>query len=251
MILWAARTRGRAAVPPRDLDVRALAFDVFGTVVDWRTSLIRELTALGKAKGLRADWPKFADAWRGGYGLGMDRIRKGELPWMKIDQLHRMILERLLTEFAVPDLSESEREDLNRVWHRLDPWPDAVPGLTRLKRRYIIATLSNGNVSLLTNMAKRAGLPWDCILSAELARRYKPDKEVYLMAADLLGLKPAQVMMVAAHPSDLRAAGSVGMRTAYVPRPAERGPGGQAEPPDPDFDLTVKDFVDLARQMGA
>ena len=207
------------AADRKQLDVGALTFDVFGTVVDWRTSLIRELTALGKAKGISVDWPKFADRWRGGYGPGMDRIRQGELPWMKIDQLHRMILDRLLVEFGVKGLTEAEKEDLNRVWHRLDPWPDAVPGLVRLKKKYIIATLSNGNVSLLTNMAKRAGLPWDCILSAELAKHYKPDREVYLMAADLLGLEPEGVMMVAANGGDLRAARSAGMKTGYVPRP--------------------------------
>ena len=251
MVLMAAGGRSPAAAQAKGPDVRALTFDVFGTVVDWRSSLIRELTALGKAKGVQANWPKFADGWRRGYGPGMDQIRKGDLPWMKIDQLHRMILDRLLAEFGLTGLSEAEKDELNRAWHRLDPWPDAVTGLARLKKKYIIATLSNGNVSLLTNMAKHAGLPWDCILSSELAKHYKPDREVYLMAADLLGLRPEQILMVAAHRGDLRAAGSVGMKRAYVPRPAEHGPGGQAEPPDPDFEVVAKDFVDLARRLGA
>ena len=187
-------------------DVRALAFDVFGTVVDWRTSIIREGQQLGRAKGVKADWARFADAWRAGYGPAMDRVRKGELSWTRIDTLHRMILDSLLAEYGITGLSEAEKDHFNRAWHRLDPWPDAVDGLTRLKKKYIITTLSNGNMSLLTNMAKSAKLPWDCILSAELAKRYKPDREVYLMAADLLGVRPQQVMMVAAHAGDLKAA---------------------------------------------
>jgi 2-haloacid dehalogenase len=234
-----------------NINVKALTFDVFGTVVDWRSRIIREGEELGKRKNVDVDWAKFADAWRAGYGPGMDRIRKGELPWMKIDQVHRIILDRLLAEFNVSGLNEAEKDHLNRAWHRLDPWPDAVQGLARLKKKYVIATLSNGNISLLTNMAKHAGLPWDCILSAELAKRYKPDREVYLMAADLLGLSPQHVMMVAAHTGDLRAAKSAGMKTAYVPRPRERGPQGKAEPPDADFDVVVKDFHELADKMGA
>ena len=196
--------------------VSALTFDVFGTVVDWRTSIIREGQLLSQRKGIVVDWPRFADAWRAGYVPAMQQVRSGELPWLKIDQLHRRILDGLLDEFGLSTLSEPELDDLNRVWHRLIPWPDAVLGLHRLKANYVIATLSNGNVSLLTNMAKHAGLPWDCILSAELAGHYKPDAEVYLKAADLLSLPPERVMMVAAHKGDLHAARSVGMRTAYV-----------------------------------
>lgn len=231
--------------------VKALTFDVFGTVVDWRGSIIREGQEWGRLKDAGIDWGKFADAWRAGYGPSMDRVRRGEMPWATIDSLHRTILDRLLEQFKITGLSEDEKEHLNRVWHRLSPWPDSVPGLTRLKKRYIIATLSNGNVALLTNMAKHAGLPWDCILSAELSRHYKPDKEAYLTAAELLGLRPAQVMMVAAHAGDLRAAGSVGFRTAFVSRPLEHGRGGRAEAvPEGAFDLVADDFVDLADKLG-
>jgi 2-haloacid dehalogenase len=185
---------------------RALVFDVFGTVVDWRGSLVREGAALAAAKGVAVDWPVFADAWRAGYQPAMQRVRSGAEPWRNLDALHREILDTLLPRFGLEALDEGERDHLNRVWHRLDPWPDAVEGLARLKRRFVIATLSNGNVSLLVDMAKRAGLPWDCVLSAELVRRYKPDLEVYRMAARLLGFAPHAVVLVAAHPDDLDAA---------------------------------------------
>jgi len=166
----------------------------------------------------------------------MDRVRRGELPWTNLDSLHRLVLDRLLAEFRVEGLTEAEKGRFNRVWHRLQPWPDAVAGLTRLKRRHVIATLSNGNVALLTNLAKQAGLPWDCILSSELARRYKPDPAVYQMAADLLGLRPAQVLMVAAHKGDLQAARKVGLKTAFVPRPRGREDRhrGRGVPAGPD-----------------
>ena len=231
--------------------VKALAFDVFGTVVDWRSTVIREGLALGRAKGLDVDWAAFADAWRDGYGPAMNRVRTGELQWKTIDELHRLILDGLLERFAITGLDEAEKDDLNRVWHRLDPWPDAVEGLTRLKSRFIIASLSNGNVALLVNMAKHGGLPWDAVLSAELAGRYKPDREVYLKAADLLGLEPSAVMMVAAHKGDLRAAAKAGLRTAFVPRPRER-PNRQIDlSVDGEFDVSAEDFVDLARKLGA
>ena len=196
-------------------DVEAMTFDVFGTVVDWRTSIIREGQILGLEKGFDLDWESFADAWRRGYGPAMNRVRTGELPWLKIDQLHRLILDDLLVEYEFPAMSEAEIDDLNRVWHRLIPWPDTVLGLGRLKANFTLATLSNGNVSLLTNMAKNAGLPWDVILSAELSGHYKPDPEVYIKAADLLGLPHERVMMVAAHRGDLRAAGGVGLQDGF------------------------------------
>ena len=231
--------------------IKALAFDVFGTVVDWRSTVIREGRALGAAKGLDVDWAAFADAWRDGYGPAMNRVRNGELPWKTIDELHRLILDGLLERFSITGLDEAEKDHLNRVWHRLDPWPDAVEGLTRLKSRFIIASLSNGNVALLVNMAKHGGLPWDAVLSAELAGRYKPDREVYLKAADLLGLEPAAVMMVAAHKGDLRAAAKAGLRTAFVPRPRER-PNRQIDlSVDGEFDISATDFVDLASKLGA
>lgn len=232
-------------------DLKALIFDVFGTVVDWRSSVVREGETLGRQKGFDVDWAAFADAWRGRYAPSMDRVRRGEIPWTKLDDLHRASLEELLDEFGIEGLTDAEEDHFNRLWHRLDPWPDAVEGLTRLKRRYVIAPLSNGNVALLTNMAKRAGLPWDLIISAELVRHYKPDPETYLMAPELLGLRPEQVMMVAAHVNDLHAARQNGLLTAYVPRPLEFGPGKGADPPDPRFDLVAKDFVELAEKLGA
>lgn len=232
-------------------EIKALTFDVFGTVVDWRGSIIRECTEFGKTRGLEVDWAQFADEWRGGYRPSMDRVRRGELPWTKIDVLHRMILEELLEKYRISGLSEAEKDHLNRVWHRLHPWPDAVPGLTRLRKRFVLATLSNGNVALLTNMAKHAGLPWDCIISAELARHYKPDPEAYQVAADLLDLRPEQIMMVAAHKSDLRAAKGVGFKAAFVPRPLEFGPQHPVDTsPDPAFEIHASDFLDLAKQLG-
>src|SRR3989449_9053213 len=179
--------------------VKALVFDVFGTVVDWRSSVAGEVAALAKRKGISVDAEKFADTWRAGYGPSMNRVRTGELPWTKLDALHRMTLDKILVDFKFTGLGEDEKDALNHAWHRLTPWPDAVAGLTRLKKKFIIAPLSNGNVALLTDMAKHAGLPWDAILSAELARHYKPDRESYLTAVDLLGLKPEEVMMTAAH----------------------------------------------------
>jgi 2-haloacid dehalogenase len=232
------------------MTIKALTFDVFGTVVDWRSSIIREGERLGKAKGLAVDWAEFADAWRAGYGPAMYRVRTGELPWTKIDVLHRLILEDILLRFKISTLSEAEKVDLNLVWHRLDPWPDAVGGLLRLKSKFLIATLSNGNVALLANMAKYGGLPWDCILSAELAHHYKPDPETYLSAADLLDCEAQEVMMVAAHQGDLRAAAKVGMKTAFVLRPFERGRGVEIDlTPDPDFNYVAQDFHDLANQL--
>jgi 2-haloacid dehalogenase len=195
--------------------MKALLFDIFGTVVDWRGSIIEE----GKATGMNIGWARFADRWRAGYQPSMSKVRNGELPWTNLDQLHRTLLDGLLKDFRIEHLSEEEKDHLNRVWHRLKPWPDSIAGLKRLKKKYIIAPLSNGNVALLTNMAKRAGLPWDLILSAELARHYKPDPEAYLVSVSLLGLQPAEVMMCAAHTSDLVAARACGLRTAFIHRP--------------------------------
>ena len=232
--------------------VKALTFDVFGTVVDWHGSIIREGQLLAENKGYDVDWAKFAVSWRAGYGPAMNKVRNGEMPWTKIDDLHRMILDDLVEEYNLTGMSEVELVHFNEAWHRLSPWPDTVSGLNKLKSKYVITTLSNGNVSLLTHMAKNGGLPWDAILSAELSGHYKPDPEAYLKAADLLSLKPEQVMMVAAHPSDLRAAARTGLKTAYVIRPLERGPGRPVNRnPDGEFDYTAEDFNDLARQLGA
>jgi 2-haloacid dehalogenase len=232
--------------------VEALVFDVFGTVVDWRTSIIGELSAVATAKRAHGDWPVFADEWRRGYHDGMKLVTAGEWPWTVVDQIHRRRLDELLPKYGLGALNEPERDHLNRAWHRLKPWPDAIDGLTRLKRRYVISPLSNGNMALLTNMAKHAGLPWDCVLSSELAGHYKPDPRAYQKAADLLGLAVERVMMVAAHASDLRAARSVGLRTAFVTRPLEYGHDGKPDlTPDASFDVSAKDFVDLAMLMGA
>jgi 2-haloacid dehalogenase len=232
-------------------NVKALTFDVFGTVVDWRSSLIREGEALGKKKGLGVDWPKFADAWRGLYQPAMDEVRNGRRPWTKLDDLHRESLDKLLVQFGIKGLSEPEIDHLNRAWHRLDPWPDSVPGLSRLKKKFVLATLSNGNVALIVNMAKYGSLPWDAVLGAEVAHHYKPQPEAYLTTAALLGLTPSECMMVAAHNGDLAAASAVGLRTAFVPRPNEHGPG-QAKDVKParEWDVVASDFVDLATRLG-
>ncbi len=225
--------------------IKALLFDTFGTVVDWRGSIIAE----GASWGCDVDWARFADRWRAGYAPSMDRVRRGELPWMNLDQLHRALLEELLMEFGI-QLSEDEKDHWNRVWHRLKPWPDAVAGLTLIRGKFTIAPLSNGNVAMLTNMAKRAGLPWDVILSAELAKHYKPDREAYLCAVELLGLKPHEVMMCAAHRSDLVAAREAGLGTAFIHRPHEFGPTRQADTAQPgDFDVVADDILDLARRL--
>lgn len=231
--------------------IQALVFDIFGTVVDWRGSIVAEGRVLGARLGVELDWERFAEDWRAGYQPAMARVRRRELPWTTIDSLHRMILDGLLHERGL-QWPEAEVAELNRVWHRLRPWPDSVGGLARLKAKFTLATLSNGNLSLLVAMAKHAGLPWDCVLSAELFHHYKPDPQVYLGAARLLDLPPAQVMMVAAHPSDLRAARACGLRTAYVPRPLEHGPGGPMEPAtEGEFDLVAADFIRLAEQLDA
>jgi 2-haloacid dehalogenase len=231
--------------------VKALTFDVFGTVVDWRSSITREGEALAARLGIQdVDWAAFATAWRAKYQPSMTRVRNGERPWTKLDDLHRESLEETLTEFGVTSLSKDEKDNLNHAWHRLDPWPDAVPGLTRLKQKYVLATLSNGNVALLFIMAKRAGLPWDAILGAEVARHYKPQPECYLTTAALLGLEPEQCMMVAAHNNDLKAATSLGFRAAFVPRPTEHGLGQTTDlSAAQDWDVVAESFDDLAGKL--
>ncbi len=227
-------------------DIKALTFDVFGTVVDWYSSIVAEGEKFGKTHGIDIDWTQFTLKWRAGYGPAMDKVRQGELPWQNIDALHRLILDDLLNEFNINDVPETDKDYLNRAWHRLKPWPDAVGGLTRLRKRYVVATLSNGNIALLTNMAKFAGLPWDCVLSAELMGHYKPDLKVYKTAAALLGWSPSEVMMVAAHPGDLRASKAVGFQTALVPRPLEYGHGSVQEVTAYPSDVVACDFNELA-----
>lgn len=227
--------------------MKALVFDVFGTVVDWRSGVARDVTRL---LGPEVDAGAFADAWRGRYGPSMDRVRRGERPWAPLDVLHRESLDDLLVEFGRPDTDETTRTELVLAWHRLDPWPDSVAGLLRLRERFTVATLSNGNVSLLVDMAKRAGLPWDAVLSAELFGHYKPDPEVYDGAAALFGTEPGEVLMVAAHVDDLAAARGRGLRTAYVHRPAEKGPSVTPEATDPAAELSVGSLTELADQLG-
>lgn len=233
-------------------DVRALTFDVFGTVTNWRASVIAEGEALAERHGFETDWPSFADEWRfDGYIAGMRRVRDGELPWMPVDQLHRIKLDQLLAERRIEGLSEEEVADFNRAWHRLQPWPDVPHGLDRLRTKYIVSTLSNGNVALLTNMAKNGGFAWDCVLSAELTGAFKPEPQCYQRAAELLGLEPQQVMMVAAHQGDLRAAAEVGFHTAFIPRPDEYGPDREPDlTPDRSFDFVADGFIELADQLG-
>lgn len=232
--------------------VKALVFDVFGTVVDWRSSLISDFTKWGSARGINADWTALVDGWRAVYVASMDEVRKHpERGYIILDVLHRRSLDRLVEQHSIKGLTEDDLHYLTMGWHRLHAWPDSVAGLTRLKKNYVIAPLSNGNVALLTNMAKFAGLPWDLIMSAELFEHYKPDPETYLGAARLLCLAPEQVMMVAAHNNDLSAAQTLGLRTAFVPRPTEYGPLQKYDfEPTGDWDIVAKDFGGIADKMG-
>jgi 2-haloacid dehalogenase len=232
-------------------DVQALLFDVFGTVVDWRTSIIEDLSAFGAKKSIEADWVAFTDDWRGLYQPAMEEVRSARRAWTILDVLHRESLETLLAKYAISGLSEADKDHINRVWHRLKPWPDAVEGLTRLKSRYIIGTLSNGNVGLLTRMAKHGGLPWDVVLGSETARAYKPLPRAYLASAELLNLKPAQVMLVAAHNGDLAAAAAAGLATGFVARPSEYGPHQKRDfKADREWDVVADSFIGLAKAMG-
>jgi len=233
---------------------RALVFDVFGTVVDWREGVARDLGAFFARHGARGADPQVAaDAWRKRYQPAMEECRSGRRPFTRLDVLHRENLDAVLRDHGVDPgaIDPAELDALNRAWHRLDPWPDAIQGLARLKARYIIAPLSNGNVSLLLNMAKRAGLPWDAILGAEVANAYKPQPAAYLRTADILGLQPGEVCLVAAHNSDLAAARRCGLQTAFVPRPREHGPGQTIDlAPTEPWDVIAADFLDLAAKFG-
>ncbi|TNF53019.1 MAG: haloacid dehalogenase type II [Burkholderiales bacterium] len=229
------------------VSARVLVFDIFGTVVDWHGSIVRELTA----RHPQVDANAFALAWRAGYQPAMEAVRSGGRGFVKLDALHREILDGLLPRFGLSHLPEAERADLNRVWHRLEAWPDSVAGLTRLKTRFTIASLSNGNIGLLTNMAKRAGLPWDCVLSAEVFRAYKPDPRTYLGVAEVFDVAPAEVMLVAAHQDDLAAARACGLQTAYIERPLEFGAGQPKDvSADPANTWHARDLLHLADQLG-
>jgi len=231
--------------------LKAVTFDVFGTVVDWRTSIAREVESLAVKKKFAVDGQQFADTWRKLYQPSMTEVRDGKVPWTVLDDLHRMNLLQVLETFGIDQLAEEEIEHLNRAWHRLDPWPDAVAGLQRLKQHYIIGTLSNGNVALIVNMAKFSELPWDVVLGAEIARHYKPQPEAYLRSAEILGLEPKECMLVAAHNGDLAAAGRCGFQTAFVPRPKEYGPEQTTDlVAEYDCDVVAGDFIELAQILG-
>ena len=239
-------------VPLADLSVvRALTFDVFGTAVDWRTGVAAEARRLGALNGVEGDWERLADAWRALYAPSMDRVRRGELPWTNFDRLHRLSLDQVLRDVGADGFDAAAREDLTRAWERLPAWPEAARGLERLARRFTVATLSNGNRSQQTALIRFARLPFGRLLSAEDFRHYKPDPEVYTGAASALGLQVGEVMMVAAHKADLRAAQAAGLRAAFVERPLEKGPGGGADRlPDPLADVQATDFMDLADKLG-
>jgi len=230
----------------------AIVFDTFGSVVDWRGSLIADLSAYGAKRGIAADWTALVDAWRAAYHPSMERVRKREVPWTKLDDLHRGSLNGLVAKFGITGLTDDDLRHINLGWHRLDPWPDSVVGLTRLKRRFIIGPLSNGNVALLTKMAKHASLPWDVVFGSDLFGHYKPDPETYLGVARLLDLAPCEVMMAAAHNNDLAAARRSGLMTAFWPRPTEYGPHQKRDfVAEQDWDVVAKDIEDLAAQLGA
>ena len=229
---------------------KALFFAVFGTCVDWRTSVSREIEALAARVGVSLDAPAVADAWRAEYAPQMETVRNGSRPWANLDMLHREALDGVLDGTPLSGIGDDERDHLTRAWHRLDPWPETVDGLTQMKRDHVIAPNSNGHVALILDMARRAGLPWDVILGAETARAYKPLPEAYLRNVALIGCEPHEVMMVAAHNSDLIAAAACGLRTAFIPRPTEHGPGQTTDlAPEAEFDLVAADLIDLARQL--
>lgn len=238
--------------PPLRDTLRAVVFDVFGTCVDWRAGIARDVAAVAGRAGVSIDGSIFADAWRALYQPSMEEVRSGRRPWTILDVLHRESLDRLLPRFGLAGLDIDARDDLNRAWHRLDPWPDVIEGLARLKRRFVIAPMSNGNVALLLNMARRSGMPWDLILGAETSRAYKPLPAAYLNAVAMLGLAPHEVMLAAAHEDDLRAAHAVGLRTGFVARPLEFGGlrAGDTGANGP-WDIRARDFGELADALGA
>jgi len=233
-------------------EIKALTFDVFGTVVDWRGSVIRDGEALSRRTGVKVDWGAFADAWRGEYAPSMRPIREGTREWVNLDVLHYENLVTTVKKLGVEGLSEQDLRWLNETWHRLDPWPDAAEGVARLKRKYVVVTLSNGNVALTIDLLRHGKLPFDSVLGAEIAKQYKPHPQAYLTTVSLLQLQPSQVLMVAAHNSDLRGASKAGLCTAYVIRPTQFGPGQKTDlAPEGDWDVVANDFLDLAEKLGA
>lgn len=229
---------------------KALFFDVFGTLMDWRTSIAREAKAMLEPLGHSLDWLKFADAWRGEYQPGMEEVRTGKIPFSKLDVLHRRNLERILARFALDGLDETVLANLNLAWHRLDAWPDVTPGLARLRRGFLLAPVSNGNIALMADLARRNHLHWDAILGAEVAGDYKPKPRVYLASAEAFNLTPGECMMVAAHSGDLAAAAQLGLKTAHVARPDEYGPGTGEKGPKVPVDFAATSLEDLAQKLG-
>ena len=253
-----AQTAAPAALKPGLEGVKVIVFDTFGSVVDWRGSIIKDLSAWGAKEGLKADWAKLADDWRlGKYGDSMNRVRTGKLPWMNLEELQAMTLKEVLPAYpGLKNLTPGQEHYINMVWRRLDGWPDSVKGLTRLKSKYIIGPLSNGSVALLADMAKHAKLPWDNIFSCELFKHYKPDPETYLGVVKLMELKPEEVMMGAAHAGDLDGAKKCGLKTAFFPRPLELGSDSprraminKSNADGHNFDIVANDIEDFARQM--
>lgn len=230
--------------------VKALFFDVFGTLMDWRNSIAREAAAILVPLGHAADWPAFADAWRAEYQPAMEEVRAGRIGFCKLDALHRRNLELILPRFGIASLNEVTLRELNLAWHRLDAWPDVPGGLNRLRERYLVAPVSNGNISLMVDLARRNGIAWDAILGAEVAGDYKPKPRVYLASAEALDLDPGACMMVAAHSSDLAAAAACGLRTAHIARPNEHGPGKGETAPSAPVDVAASDLQDLATRLG-
>ncbi len=233
------------------MDVEVIAFDVFGTLVDWHTSITAALARIGRRAGIEADWPAVASGWRALYRPTLDRVVRGELPFQSLDALHRRMLDEVAGRRGLHALSDSDRDELVRAWHDLAPWPDTVPGLTALRDRHLLTPLSNGGMGLLTRLSRAAGLPFDCILSAELAGTYKPDPRVYHLVPRYLDVPPEKVLMVACHPDDLEAAAREGLRTGYLPRPREWGPDGTAPPPPDGVDVAAGDLLSLAALIGS
>ena len=231
--------------------VKALIFDVFGTLVDWRTCVARESKIILEPLGFKLDWLAFADAWRAEYQPGMEEVRSGRIPFSKLDVIHRRMLERIRPRFGLEQVDESVMKELNLAWHRLDAWPDTSPGLKRLKRKFMIAPCSNGNISLMVGLARRNDLPWDAILGSEIAHDFKPKARVYLAACEALDLPPNEEMMVAAHPRDLAHAASNGLRTGFIFRADEFGPGKSGKPPTEPVDVSSTSVEDLAGKLGA
>jgi len=232
-------------------DVKALVFDVFGTMVDWRSGVAREARTILGSRGYDMDWFAFADAWRAEYQPGMEEVRSGKIPFSRLDIIHRRMLERIRPKFGLEKVEEPVLQELNLAWHRLDAWPDVTQGLHRLRKRFLLGPCSNGNISLMVDLARRNDFRWDAILGAEIAGDYKPKPRVYLAAAEALGLQPGQCMMVAAHSSDLQAAAATGLRTAHVARPDEHGPGTGESRPTVPVDVAATSFLDLAEKLSA